>query len=175
MADLFVSLTGQLLCKNETRPKRRIIGDRVPSVDVIITTCKEDVYVVMDTVRAAMTLDWPFEKLRVLVSDDGPDPELKTQIDQLKKFYPQVHYYSRPKIPGKHHGFKAGNMNQAIRHLASDDFGQPPAQYVGILDADMIPDKLWLRALVPHLLKDPEIGMITIPQVCVSCCDRVRS
>ena len=137
----------------------------MPSVDVIITTCKEDADVAMDTVRAAATLDWPFDKLRVLVSDDGPDPELKLQVDQLKKYYPQVHYYSRSKIPGKHHGFKAGNMNQAILHLASPDFGRLPAQYIGILDADMIPDQLSLRALVPHVLTDPEIGMITIPQV----------
>lgn len=136
----------------------------MPGVDVIITTCKEDVDVVMDTVRAAATLDWPTDKLRVLVSDDGPDPDLQAQITQLQKSYPQVHYYSRPKNPSKHHGFKAGNMNQAIRYLGSDAFDQRPASYVGILDADMIPDKAWLRALIPHALIDPQIGMITIPQ-----------
>ncbi|ETN43218.1 uncharacterized protein HMPREF1541_02377 [Cyphellophora europaea CBS 101466] len=164
ISDLFVSLTGQLLCKNESRPRRRLHGDNVPAVDVIITTCKEDTDTVMDTVRAAATLDWPANKLRVLISDDGPDPELKAQIEQLQERYPSVHYYSRPKIPGKHHGFKAGNVNQAIRHLASEKLRQFAAQYVGILDADMIPDKMWLRALVPHMLIDPELAMITSPQ-----------
>lgn len=139
----------------------------MPGVDVIITTCKEDLETVMDTVRAAVTLDWPANKLRVLVSDDGPDSYLKVALEELKQRYPNLHYYTRPKIPGKHHGFKAGNMNQAIRHLAGDEFEGAPNKWIAILDADMIPDQDWLRALMPHVMVEADVGMITIPQVCL--------
>ncbi|KPI43642.1 Cellulose synthase catalytic subunit A [UDP-forming] [Cyphellophora attinorum] len=136
VADLTVSITGQALCKQPSRPKRRIHGDNVPGVDVIITVCKEDVDIIMDTAA----------------------------VEGFAKSYPHVHYYSRPKVPGRHHGFKAGNMNQAIRYLADNAFEGPKHDWVACLDADMIPDDKWLRALVPHVLLDSDIGMIATPQ-----------
>lgn len=156
------------MCRKASRPKRRIYGNNVPGVDVIITVCKEDVDIVMDTVRAAATLDWPAEKLRVVVSDDGVDADLKDCVEDLSKRYSHVHYYSRPKIPGKHHGFKAGNMNQAIRYLTSDALQGPTHEYIACLDADMIPNAKWLRAMVPHMLVEQNIGMIATPQVSVA-------
>ena len=165
ITDLIISLTGQLLCKQKSRPKRRIYGNNVPGVDVLITTCKEDVDIVMDTVRAAATLDWPADKLRVLVSDDGFDIDLKAAVEILGLRFPYVHYYSRPKVPGKHHGYKAGNMNQALRHLASNEFEGRTNEWIAILDADMIPNAKWLRAVIPHVLIDSDIAMVATPQV----------
>jgi cellulose synthase/poly-beta-1,6-N-acetylglucosamine synthase-like glycosyltransferase len=163
--DLVILLASNFFARSETRPKRRVFGDNVPAVDVIITSCKEDVSIVMDTVKAAMHLDWPQDKLRVIVSDDGADADLEDQVHMMSMNvrYTNLVYFSRIKTPGRPHGFKAGNMNAAMAHL--DTFARDPAQWVGILDADMIPDKDWLRALMPHALIDRSIGMMTIPQV----------
>jgi len=41
-----------------------------------------------------------------------------------------------------------------------------PANFIGALDADMIPMRDWLRALLPHMLQDPKCSMVCPPQVC---------
>jgi hypothetical protein len=46
-----------LSIRGRSRPKLRIRGDEVPTVDVFITCCGEDVDVVLDTTRAAAAVD----------------------------------------------------------------------------------------------------------------------
>ena len=46
-----------LSIRGRKRPKLRLRGDNVPTVDVFVTCCKEDVDVVLDTTRAACAVD----------------------------------------------------------------------------------------------------------------------
>ena len=143
-----------------------------PGVDLIITVCKEAVDIVLDSVRAACNLDYPTSKLRVIVSDDGSDIDLALAIEELRIEYPFLHYWSRPKRTPN--GFKAGNMNDTVRMLASQTIlgrpqsldGQMANPVVAILDADMIVDKAMLRALVAHISVDNTVALVTVPQVC---------
>ena len=74
-----------------------------------------------------------------------------------------LHYFARPKYPGVHHGFKAGNINQAMRHVETLEGG--PGEYFAILDADMIPESQLLRALLAHVVNSRRISMAIPPQV----------
>ena len=145
------------------RPRLRLIGAQVPTVDIIITVCGEDIEVIMDTVRAACVIDYPRDPFRVVVSDDGVDHNLQECIGMLQKSMPNLHYYTRPKYPGVHHGCKAGNINQAMRHVETLEGG--PGEYFAILDADMIPEPQLLRALLAHMVNSPRIAMAIPPQV----------
>ena len=59
------------------RTKPALMGDDVPNVDVLITCCREDIDVIMDTTRAACALDYPRDRFRVFVCDDGASAEVK--------------------------------------------------------------------------------------------------
>jgi cellulose synthase/poly-beta-1,6-N-acetylglucosamine synthase-like glycosyltransferase len=116
--------------------------------------------VIANSVRAACESDWPLDKLRVIVTDDGRDEALANQIALLQKIYPQLHYTSRPKpaIPD----YKAGNLNHAI--TLSSTFPSGASNLIAGLDADMIVQPHWLRSMVPHLLADSKTAMVCAHQ-----------
>ncbi|KAF4980494.1 hypothetical protein FZEAL_3505 [Fusarium zealandicum] len=149
--------------KKRQRPKLRLTGNDVPTVDAFITCCGEDDDLVMDTVRAACDLDYPRDSFRVILLDDGKSSGLETACAQLALTYPNLYYMARIKIPGQPHHFKAGNLNYGLDqvHLLPGGAGQ----YMAALDADMIPERDWLRAVLPHLVVDPKMALACPPQL----------
>jgi hypothetical protein len=122
--------------KKRYRPKLRLRGYDVPTVDVFVTCCGEDDDLVMDTVRGACDIDYPYDKFRVIVLDDGRSETLEAAVCRLAMSYPNVYYMAREKIPGKPHHFKAGNLNYGLEqsHLLPGGAGQ----FMAALDADMV-------------------------------------
>ncbi|KAK5994128.1 Cellulose synthase catalytic subunit-like protein [Cladobotryum mycophilum] len=149
--------------KKRHRPKMRLTGLDVPTVDVFVTCCGEEDEVVMDTVRGACDQDYPYDRFRVIVLDDGKSATLEQAVAHLAMTYPNVYYMARTKIPGQPHHFKAGNLNYGLEqtHLMPGGAGQ----FMAALDADMIPERDWLRALLPHLLVDPKVALACPPQL----------
>jgi len=161
MLHLFMTL---FILKPRKRPQLRLIGDDVPAVDVFITCCKEDTDLVLDTVRAACDIDYPVDRFRVVVLDDGRDTELQEECKRLRDTTaPNLFYKAREKIPGKPHHFKAGNLNYGFDEVKYLPGGA--AQFAAALDADMIPEKNWLRALMPHMLVDRRMALACPPQL----------
>ncbi|EHY57255.1 hypothetical protein ABEF95_007830 [Exophiala dermatitidis] len=171
LVELFVSipmllhrLWGWHVVGLRKRPKLRLIGDNVPSVDVVITCCGEDDDLVLDTAKAACNIDYPRERFRVLVCDDGKSKTLQEMIERTAETqFDNLYYRSRPKYPGVPHHFKAGNLNDALEETARLPGGA--ANFFAALDADMIPMRDWLRALLPHMLQDPKCSMACPPQL----------
>ncbi|KAM0427866.1 hypothetical protein ACHAPT_007325 [Fusarium lateritium] len=149
--------------KKRQRPKLRLTGNDAPTVDAFITCCGEDDDLVMDTVRGACDLDYPRDRFRVIVLDDGKSSGLEAQCAKLALTYPNLYYMARLKIPGQPHHFKAGNLNYGLdqTHLLPGGAGQ----FMAALDADMIPERDWLRAVIPHLLVDPKMALACPPQL----------
>ena len=153
----------RLLAAPQRKPRIRIVGDNVPRVDVTVTTCREDRDVIMDTVRGLCALDYPTDRFRVLVSDDGADGSVKHQVEELsRQIEVQLHYYTRPGNAGVKAGAKAGNMNAALAYL--DSLRETPYEYCAFTDADMIMDPDWLRACLAHIVNDETVGMSVVPQ-----------
>jgi cellulose synthase/poly-beta-1,6-N-acetylglucosamine synthase-like glycosyltransferase len=140
-------------------------GDRVPGVDVFVTCCGEPDDVVLDTVKAALNIDWPSNKMRVIVADDGKSAGLKENVLELKEVHSNLHYYSRTKPATGHHGYKAGNLNATlvdyVEHLPTG-----MNEYIAVFDADMMPEPHILRSLMPYAVRDKRVGMVTAAQVC---------
>ncbi|KAL2694772.1 hypothetical protein Neosp_001359 [[Neocosmospora] mangrovei] len=149
--------------KKRQRPKLRLTGNDVPTVDAFITCCGEDDDLVMDTVRAACDLDYPRDRFRVVILDDGKSAGLEAQCAKLALTYPNLYYMARIKVPGQPHHFKAGNLNYGLDqvHLLPGGAGQ----FMAALDADMIPERDWLRAVLPHLVVDPKMALACPPQL----------
>lgn len=124
--------------KKRHRPKMRLTGNDVPTVDAFITCCGEDDELVMDTVRGALDQDYPLDRFRVIVLDDAKSPGLERACAILSHTYPNLYYMARTKIPGQPHHFKAGNLNYGLEqsHLLPGGAGQ----FMAALDADMVSD-----------------------------------
>jgi cellulose synthase/poly-beta-1,6-N-acetylglucosamine synthase-like glycosyltransferase len=152
-----------LSIRGRSRPKLRIRGDDVPTVDVFITCCKEDVDVVLDTARAACAVDWPQDRFRVVILDDGKDGKLEKAINDLSEQLPNLYYHARIKIKGIPHHFKAGNLTGGTDYVTKLENGE--AEFIAALDADMIPEPDWLRAIIAHMVVDDNMALVCPPQV----------
>ncbi|CAG8936151.1 unnamed protein product [Penicillium salamii] len=149
--------------KKRGRAKLRLTGNECPTVDVFITCCGEEDDVVLDTVRGACDQDYPRDSMRVIILDDARSKTLEDACNQLATIHPNVIYMAREKIPGKPHHFKAGNLNYGLEQTTLLPGGA--GQFMAALDADMIPEQDWLRAILPHLLVDPKMALACPPQL----------
>ena len=104
-------------------PKKDIsdLNGKIPTVDILICTYNEDIKLLSKTIIAAQKLQYPKEKLKIYVLDDGNRAELKQQCERF-----HVNYITRPKNVGA----KAGNINNALPQITGDLFA--------VFDADMI-------------------------------------
>lgn len=165
-----VLVTRMAAIEKRSAPSLKVVGDDVPSVDLLITCCNEGGDVILNTVRAACALDWPVDRLRVLLLDDGRSRALSDAVTKLRGKHPNVFYTSRPKplVPD----YKAGNLNHDLKFSTTLPGGA--AEFVAGLDADMIARPDWLRVALPHLLSDSQMGMVCFPQVCLNVRERSR-
>lgn len=148
--------------RSRARRLRLVDGDDPPLVDVFITCAGEDHDTVKNTAEAACAIDYPAHRFRVIVLDDAASEELSKSISKLSEEKSNCFYTARVK-PKEHH-FKAGNLNHGIEYVKS--LPGSPAEYIAALDADMMPDPQWLRALLPHLLENKKAALVQSPQVC---------
>ena len=160
-----------LFSVNDTvpRPSYHLTGNQGPSVDVLVTCCGEPIDVIVNTVAAAASQDYPLQQLRVFLLDDGHSQGLQqavmmlnTRLADLKK--PQIVYLSRRVEVGAKSFFKAGNLRYGI----DESHRQGSSEFLAGLDADMIPRSDWLRKMVPHLLLDDRLALACPPQVTIS-------
>lgn len=165
MPALMIQLWQGIILKGRHREKLRIIGDTVPTVDVFITCCGEDLDVVLDTTRAAAAVDWPGDRFRIIILDDGNSAELRVAIETLALANTNISilYTARVKVKGVPHHFKAGNLNHGLAFVQELPGG--PGEFIAALDADMIPEPHWLRTIIAHLVIDSQLALSCPPQV----------
>jgi cellulose synthase (UDP-forming) len=172
VANLFTLATGLLAVANawwrrvpESRPLPSAIAE--PMVGVIIPTCGEPVAMVLRTIVSVFDQDWPEDRLFVVVSDDGHDPELEAAVEGL----PVVYHSPPPRdVPGRDGAAKAGNLNSALELV---DRLRPDIRYIETRDAD---DELgsagFLRQVIGQLESDRRLAFVqTIKEAQVSAGD----
>ncbi len=117
-----------------------------PSVDVFIPTYNEPLSVVRNTVLAATAIDWPKDKMKVFILDDGRREEFREFAESVG-----VGYMVRP---DNNHA-KAGNMNHAL--------GKTDGELIAIFDCDHIPTRSFLTTAVGWFQRDPKCAMLQTP------------
>ncbi|KAL8652524.1 MAG: hypothetical protein Q9226_004238 [Calogaya cf. arnoldii] len=161
-----VVLSFLLGTKKDERKRYRLEGDAVPSVDVCIACCGESVSIIIDTLVAAASQDYPAGRYRVFVLDDSKNEVLREQVSiiagktQARKG-PLITYLARKKTPGVRHYFKAGNVRHGFETSAELGSG---SELFAALDADMIVAPDWLRRLVPHIILHDKVALACPPQ-----------
>ncbi|MBQ4798168.1 UDP-forming cellulose synthase catalytic subunit [Pseudoalteromonas sp. MMG006] len=120
--------------------------DLWPTVDVYIPTYNEPLSVVKPTTLAALSIDWPADKLNVYILDDGKRPEFGEFAKEVG-----VGYLTRP---DNNHA-KAGNMNSAMRYT--------DGEYIAIFDCDHVPARSFLQMTMGQFLKDSKVCLVQTP------------
>ncbi|MCB5364534.1 UDP-forming cellulose synthase catalytic subunit [Pusillimonas sp. CC-YST705] len=117
-----------------------------PTVDVYVPTYNEPLSVVRQTLYGALALDWPQDKLRVYLLDDGRRPEFRELCEEIGCGY-------MTRDDNRH--AKAGNLNAA---LARTD-----GEYIAIFDCDHIPTRSFLQLSMGWFLRDSKLAMLQTP------------
>lgn len=148
------------------RPAPQPLED-LPKVDILVPSLNEPYDMLALTLAAASQIDYPKDKLRVVLCDDGgtdqrcndPDPEkaaaarerrwrLSALCDRLG-----VIYHTRM----ANSGAKAGNLNSAMARLDGD--------LVAIFDADHAPTPDFLARTVGYFAEEPELFLVQTPHM----------
>ncbi|MCV0372140.1 MAG: glycosyltransferase family 2 protein [Nitrosarchaeum sp.] len=120
-----------------------------PSVTVQLPIYNEK-YVAKRLVEAVCHMDYPKEKMRIMVLDDSDDDTvelLETVVNDYKKQGFKIEHIRR----GTRKGYKAGALKYAMQTTDTE--------YVAIFDADFIPPHWFLRRAIPHFTKS-NIGLV---------------
>ena len=130
------------------RPVRPLEGPSAtwPRIDVFIPTYNESLEIVQDTILAAVGMDYPRDRFRVYLLDDGRRPEFRTFAEMAG-----ATYIARP----DNKGAKAGNLNHALE--------QTDAELVCIFDCDHIPTRAFLQMTVGWFQEDAKLALLQTP------------
>ena len=128
-------------------------GAAAPKVSIHIPAYREPPEMLKQTLDALAALEYPNFEV-VLVINNTPDPALWRPIEDYCKVLGDRFKFVRE---DNCKGFKAGALRLAQQHTAAD------AEIIGIIDADYVVTKDWLKDLVP-VFRDPNVGLVQAPQ-----------
>jgi cellulose synthase (UDP-forming) len=117
-----------------------------PVVDVFIPTYNEPLNVVRSTVIAALAMDYPGEKLKVFVLDDG-------KREEFREFAARVGAGYITRDNNRH--AKAGNINHALQLTRGE--------LVAIFDSDHAPTRSFLHATLGWFFRSRRLAMVQTP------------
>lgn len=117
-----------------------------PTVDLFVPTYNEELSVVKNTIYAALGIDWPKDKIKIWILDDGGRAEFRQFADEVG-----VEYIART----THEHAKAGNINNALKYAKGE--------FVSIFDCDHVPTRSFLQMTMGWFLKEKELAMMQTP------------
>lgn len=126
---------------------------REPRVSVHLACCNEPPEMVITTLDSLARLD--YSNYEVLVIDNNTKDEalwkpVQAHVERLGERFRFFHLPSWP-------GFKAGALNFGLEQT------DPTAEVVGVVDADYVVRRDWLRSLVGHF-DDAKVAVVQAPQ-----------
>ena len=122
-----------------------------PAVTIVVP-CWNEEKTVEKTIHSLLDLNYPKDKLKIFIVDDGSTDGTSDVINKFIK-YPNI------KIFHKENGGKYTALNLGLQNLETDFFGG--------LDADSFADREALVRLMSYFEKDPSI-MAVVPSVVLS-------
>lgn len=117
-----------------------------PTVDVFIPTYNESLEIVKQTVFAAKTLDWPQDKLKIYVLDDGR----RVEFAAFCALAGVTHLTRDNNLHAK-----AGNINAALPRTEGE--------YIAFFDCDHMPTRSFLQVTMGWFLRSPKLAMVQTP------------
>ncbi len=129
--------------------KNSVVPMDAPSVTIQLPIYNEK-YVAARLVNAVCALDYPKDKMRIMILDDSDDATVKL-LEDLVNDYKSKGYMIEHVRRGTRRGYKAGALHHAMKTTDTE--------FVAIFDADFIPPTWFLKRAVPYFSKS-KIGLI---------------
>jgi cellulose synthase (UDP-forming) len=117
-----------------------------PTVDLFIPTYNEPLSVVQNTVLGALSIDYPLDKLKIYILDDGRRDEFREFAEACG-----VGYITRD---NNLHA-KAGNLNHAL--------SVTDGELLALFDSDHVPTRAFLQLTIGWFLRDPRLSLVQTP------------
>src|SRR3990167_699817 len=121
---------------------------KYPKVTIIVP-CWDEEKTIYKTVRSLLNLNYPKDKIKIFLIDDGSTDGTWNAILKFSK-YPNI------KIFHKENGGKYTALNLGLKHVQTD--------FLGCLDADSVADSESLVRVMSYFEKDPNI-MAVAPSI----------
>lgn len=126
-----------------------IVQIDAPTITIQLPIYNEK-YVAARLVDAVCAMDYPKEKMQIMILDDSDDETVELLENLVNKHqkngYDIIHVRR-----GTRKGYKAGALKHAMKFTNTE--------FVAIFDADFIPPKWYLKKAIPYFAK-PNIGLI---------------
>ena len=120
--------------------------DEWPTVDVYIPTYNESLEIVKYTVFAAMDMDYPADRFRVFILDDG-------KREAFREFAKEAGCGYLTRSNNLH--AKAGNLNAAMK--------KTEGELIAVFDCDHVPTRSFLQLTVGWFQRDPKLALMQTP------------
>ena len=140
----------------------------LPTVDVFIATYTEPEEIVRITATAATQIDYPADKLRVHILDDGSTTARRNNpgtaagaLERYETLKLMAEELGANYIPRKkNEGAKAGNINYAMNHTDGD--------LILVLDCDHVPTRDILKNTVGYFSRDEKLFLVQTPHFLIN-------
>lgn len=120
-----------------------------PRISILIAARNEE-HTISNCLQAIELLDYPKEKIEVLLGDDGSTDRTREVIDAFIRDKPQYKCFTITQRMGKAQG-KGNVLAHLAKHATSD--------YFFLTDADITVPRKWLQALLSQL--EERVGVVT--------------
>ena len=146
-----LTVFGYINCVRALREKRDVDkrSYEYPSCSILIPAHNEE-KVIGATIESMLLLDYPKDKLEIIVINDGSQDRTKEIIQHYAALDSRVHLFDIPQ--GEGGKGKSRTLNLGVK--------QATGEIISIYDADNTPDKDSLRYLVAQLLDHRELGAV---------------
>lgn len=118
----------------------------LPTIDIIIPTYGEPIYILKRTLAAAIAMKYEPGKKQIYICDDGKRSEVRKLCDQYGVYHV---------VRVDNSDAKSGNVNHVLK-IAKGEL-------MVVFDADMMPKTNFLLRLVPYFF-DEKVGFVQAPQ-----------
>jgi cellulose synthase/poly-beta-1,6-N-acetylglucosamine synthase-like glycosyltransferase len=143
---LVLTIAGYLYSR-EARRKRAPEPDEWPGVSILVPAYNEEI-VMAGTIESLLHLDYPREKLEILVIDDSSTDRTRRVIEHMMATDRRLKLVAIP--PGVGGRGKSHALNEGVRYALHE--------FVAVYDADNSPEPQSLRMLVSELVADPRLA-----------------
>jgi len=137
------------LLSSHRKEKYSVVPFDEPTITIQLPIYNEK-YVAARLVDSVCAMDYPKDKMKIMVLDDSDDDTvelLENLVNKHKKNGFDIEHIRR----GNRIGYKAGALKHAMKFTNTE--------FVAIFDADFIPPDWYLKKAIPYFSK-PNIGLI---------------
>ncbi|HID17727.1 TPA: glycosyltransferase [Candidatus Bathyarchaeota archaeon] len=144
--DVWILTLTSLFC-GEKKPKPKPKIEDWPKVSIVLPFYNEG-RVAARILKACLELDYPKDKLEIVVVDDSNDGTTEIAKGFERRNPGLVKLIHR----GSREGFKAGALQRALEASTGE--------LIALFDADYVPPRGFLKKLVPHLLFNDNVAFV---------------